>query len=375
MRLVADSNLALLEETFGKHGRLTLIEGREIRREHLADADVLLLRSVTRADADLLEGTPVRFVGTATIGIDHLDTPWLEQRGITWASAPGCNADAAAQFSLAMIWEACRRLGKDPCSQSVGIIGGGNVGSRLRLLLEAASIPHVVCDPPLADLGQCGLVSYEDALAQPLVSFHVPLTRNGHYPTYRMLDAEHLQLIPDRALVINTARGDVIHGPALKTELISGRLHAALDVWPGEPCVDPELLAITTVATPHVAGYSFEGKQHGTWMIYQAFCRWLDIQIPEDPPLVSPVSNIRIDPLQPSLDQALQAACDVAGDDYRMRAEFSRLPDNPEGAFDRLRKNYPLRHDFSAWEINGASPVDASSLRSMGFRIATGDSK
>ena len=372
MRLVADSNLTLLDETFAHHGTIVRIEGREIRRHHLQDADVLLLRSVTRANADLLDGTPVRFIGTATIGIDHLDLAWMEQNAITWAAAPGCNADAAAQYTLASLWETCQRLGRDPYSQSVGIIGGGNVGSRLHRLLHTLGIPSVVCDPPLADLGQDGLVSYREALAQPVVSFHVPLTKNGPYPTWRMLDRESLASVPAQAIVINTSRGDVIDGAALLPQLQTERLHAALDVWPGEPELDPLLLASTTLATPHVAGYSVEGKQNGTLMIYGAFCKWLGEPGKFNPSRKNALSRICLNSPEYPVTQVLDCACGVAEDDHRMRAAFSSSPESFARSFDWLRKNYRLRHDFAAWEVSGAPDDAAATLRSLGFHIGHG---
>ena len=185
MDMVADKNLALLDRTFGRHGAIHRVPGREIRPGHVRDADVLLLRSVTRANRDLLADSRVKFIGTATIGTDHLDIPFLEERGIRWASAPGCNADAAAQYSLAMAWLACRRTGKDLRDLSVGIIGRGNVGSRLQHLLNALDIPSVACDPPLQEAGEQGLVDAGTALSQPVVSLHVPLTRDGPCPTFR----------------------------------------------------------------------------------------------------------------------------------------------------------------------------------------------
>ncbi len=256
MKIVVDQNIRGAGSTFGRHAKLDVVDGRALRAEHLADTDVLIIRTTTRVDQHLLQDSKVGFVGTTSIGTDHLDIDWLEQQGITWASAPGCNADSAAQYTLAMMWLACERLGRRLADQRVGIIGRGNVGSRVQRLLAALGIESVANDPPLAELGKSGLVSLEEALAQDIVSLHVPLERGGAHPTYRFIASEQLARMPDHALLVNTARGDVIDGNALMVELANGRLHAALDVWPGEPIFSSELLESTTVATPHVAGYS-----------------------------------------------------------------------------------------------------------------------
>ena len=162
LKIIADENMPMLDETFAPGNELVRLNGRNISAADVRDADVLLVRSITPVDSQLLQGSKVRFVGTATIGIDHLDTAWLDANNIAWASAPGCNADAAAQYTLAMMWLACERLNKNLLEQTVGIIGRGNVGSRLVRLLQALDIQVVACDPPLQQLGQANLHSLED---------------------------------------------------------------------------------------------------------------------------------------------------------------------------------------------------------------------
>ena len=369
MRIVIDRNIPGVDKTFAQHGDIERLDGRSLDRQQLISADALITRSITRVDAGLLEGTPVRFVGTTTIGTDHLDTSWLEQQGITWASAPGCNADAAAQYTLAMVWLACERLGRNPSDQRVGIIGRGNVGSRLQKLLNVLGISCVANDPPLADNGTSGLVSLDEALAQDIVCLHVPLTRNGQYPTFRMIGPDRLAQMHDSALLVNTARGDVLDGAALLPQLRSGRLYAALDVWPGEPQIDPELVKATTVATPHVAGYSDDGKLNGTLMVYQAFCAWLD------EPAIAPVNydskvlDIDLRSVKNPIASALKAVCFVQKQDSAMR-RLTDLAANERGMmFDRLRREYPSRRDFRAWRLHGIDVDAPSTLRKLGFSV------
>jgi len=360
MKIVADSNMPALKETFGLHGRLVRVPGREIKRADLADADVLLVRSVTQVNAGLLQGTNVAFVGSATIGIDHLDTDWLEENDIAWAHAPGCNADAAAQYTLAMMWLACERLERDFRRQRVGIIGRGNVGRRLELLLKTLDILVMACDPPLQDEPRQDrtappLVSMAEACANDIISLHVPLTQTGKYPTRNLFDHARLASLQPGTLLVNTSRGGVIEKTALLKRLQSGHLHAALDVWPDEPFIAPELLTAVTVATPHVAGYSIEGKRAGTEMIYQAFCSTFAFTpTGQTEDRISTVTHdfLSSAPANDRLQSLIYSSCPVARDDAALRA-LTRLPQAEEWLqFDALRSAYPERHEFKSHLIS-----------------------
>jgi erythronate-4-phosphate dehydrogenase len=369
VKIVVDQNIRGAGSTFGRHARLEVVDGRKLRAEQLDDSDILIIRTTTRVDQQLLQNSNVGFVGTTSIGTDHLDIDWLEQQGITWASAPGCNADSAAQYTLAMMWLASERLGRRLTDQRVGIIGCGNVGSRVQRLLAALGVESVANDPPLADCGEPGLVSQEEALAQNIVSLHVPLERAGAHPTHRFISAEQLARMSNHALLVNTARGDVVDGNALMAELEDGRLHAALDVWPGEPIFSSELLELTVVATPHVAGYSDEGKRNGTHMVYRAFCEWADLQ-PFEP---GEPSNGRLEldiaAGEDAVSKALDATCFVRRHDAEMRALSSLKPGDRATEFDRLRREYPSRRDFHAWTIRCKDSEMAQVLGRLGFSV------
>lgn len=373
IKIIADENIPALDGTFGHHGEVQRIDGRNISHPDLSHADVLLVRSVTRVNADLLRGTSIRFIGSATIGTDHLDTAWLEANEIAWAHAPGCNADAAAQYTLAMMWLACQHLQKNFRQQTVGIIGRGNVGRRLEYLLRVLDIPVVACDPPLQDRGEANLVSMHTACANSIISLHVPLTHTGKYPSKDLFGPEQLAKLNPGTLLVNAARGGVIETTALQAQLSSGRLHAALDVWPDEPFIAPELLAAVTVATPHVAGYSCAGKQAGTEMIYQAFCS--AFACPTDA-LSTTKTQVVTAALSPaaSADEGvlslLQSSCPVGRDDASLRA-LPRLSHNGGRIeFDGLRNSYPERHEFKSYLVAGATGASADRLQRMGFQIA-----
>jgi erythronate-4-phosphate dehydrogenase len=367
VKIVVDQNIRGAGDTFGRHGRLSVVDGRNIQTADLEDADALIIRTTTRVDAELLRDSQVGFIGTTSIGTDHLDTPWLDQQGISWANAPGCNADSAAQYTLAMMWLACTRLGRELSSQRVGIIGLGNVGSRLQHLLAVLGIETVANDPPLAEQGATGLISLNEALNQDIVSLHVPLERDGPHATYRMIADEQLGVMNDDSLLVNAARGDVVDGEALLGELTSKRLHAALDVWPGEPRIDSRLLDATTVATPHVAGYSDDGKRNGTHTVYRAFCRWARLSPFQPGAAPGPVPLLELQPGEDPLEKALEATCFVRRHDAWMR-ELIPLPREARAIeFDRLRRDYPPRRDFQAWRVCCTDPAQASLLNKMGF--------
>ena len=372
-KIVADRNMPALEHTFASHGELLRLDGRSISHADVKDAEVLLVRSVTPVNAGLLQDTAVRFVGSATIGIDHLDTQWLEDNHIAWAHAPGCNADAAAQYTLAMMWLACERLQQEFRQQTVGIIGRGNVGSRLERLLRALDIPVVACDPPLQDQGERELVTMQEACASSIISLHVPLTYNGKYPTRNLFDPEQLNKLRPGTLLVNTCRGGVIEEAAMVQQLAAGKINVALDVWPDEPFIDQNLLDAVTVASPHIAGYSREGKLAGTEMIYEAWCRKCGLE--DDGQADSLCDDIVLE-LSPQMSedevlrQLLNSSCPVARDDAALRALNSLPEDEKRVQFDSLRSGYPQRYEFKSHHVTGITDDVRSLLSKLGLKTS-----
>lgn len=372
MKFIADSNIPYLKETFSHHGDIRILNGRDICNADLADADVLLVRSVTQVNEQLLHGTGIRFVGSMTIGIDHLDTAWLDANKITWAHAPGCNADSAAQYALAMMWLACERSDREFRQQRVGIIGRGNVGGRLQRLLTALGVPVVACDPPLQDKGVEQLVSMREACDNSIISLHVPLTTTGDHPTKNLLDRELLRQLLPGTLLVNTSRGAVIERSGLLEQLGSGRLQAALDVWPDEPFISGELLDAVHVATPHVAGYSLEGKLAGTEMIYASFCEAFSLQ-----PSGSAVPNLEDVILdfpdsmtaEQVLTASIKASCPVSRDDSTLRAAPRIDIDDDRVQIDSLRANYPVRREFKSHKVPARPGSQYDQMRQLGFKV------
>ena len=372
LKIIADENMPALDETFEPGNELIRLNGRHISRQDVKDADILLVRSITPVNSQLLQGSNVRFVGTATIGIDHLDTNWLKANRIPWANAPGCNADAAAQYTLAMMWLACERSGKDFLRQSVGVVGRGNVGSKLVRLLQNLDMQVVACDPPLQQVGQQDLVSFEQVCANDIVSLHVPLTSSGPYPTRNLFGQQQLSRLTRGTVIVNAARGGVIDAAALYGELESQRLFAALDVWPHEPLVERKLLDLVTVATPHVAGSSIQGKINGTQMIYQSFCQLFPEQTTATAgSLHIPAAGILDFSSEHSFEQVLQqllkSSCPIARDDQALRSSLHKSAFAEAVQIDSLRSHYPRRHEFASWAFRGVSDSIAMKLTRLGF--------
>lgn len=364
MRLVVDENMAAAEAAFGPYGDVIPRPGRAIGPGDVAEADALLVRSVTRVDEALLRDSAVRFVGSATIGVDHIDTAWLAQRGIAFAHAPGCNARAVADWVVAVL-AALRAGGRHAFGEgTVGVIGAGNVGSRVAARLRALGYGVYVCDPPRAEAEAAGgFVDLATALANDVVTLHVPLAEGGSHPTAGLIDAAALARIPAGGILINAARGGVIDEDALASRLDDGPdLDAVLDTWAGEPDIDADLLARVALGTPHIAGYSLEGRLRGTAMVATALADFLGVEAVWD--WHAELSAAPPVPVGEETVAIILAAYDPRRDDTALR-ELLRLPaDRRAAGFDRLRRDYPVRREFGFhFAGNDLPPV----LRAAGF--------
>lgn len=360
MLIVADENMPHAHTLFSHLGDVELVAGRSLSSAAVRDADLLMVRSVTRVNADLLAGSRVKFVGTATIGTDHVDEAWLESQGIGFASAPGCNAESVAQWVAAALVDWAGRRGRSLSKMRLGIVGVGNCGSRVERVARALGMEPVLNDPPLAR--QSGDPSYrplQELLDCDVITLHVPLTRVGEDPTWNLFNAEVLSRLRPDALLINACRGYVVDESALIAQLDRRALDAAiLDAWENEPRINPEMLKRVFLGTPHIAGYSFDGKVTGTRMIYEAACRHLKIQPkPTELPMPpAPVQRISLDARGRTFESVAAELILTAYPIERDHADLMRAahpdPDKMGSAFDRCRKLYPLRREFIATAID-----------------------
>lgn len=382
MLIVADENIPLLDSFFGDIGEIRRVSGRTMTASDVRDADVLLVRSVTRVGPDLLDGSKVRFVGTATIGTDHVDEDWLTTKGIRFSAAPGCNANSVVEYMLSVLSVHAERRGlADWTRLSVGIVGVGNVGSELARKLERLGFDVRLCDPPRAELeggSDSPYVSLDEALTCDVVTLHTPLTRNQPHATYHMVGATELEGLSADQLLVNAGRGEVIDTEALKARLSQASAPmVALDVWEGEPTIDPALVQQVWLATPHIAGYSLEGKVQGTEMIYRALSRYLGFPVrkqagqflPE--PALSKVSFTSAADEDDAIKIALRACYDPRQDDARLRMAMQGTEQERAAAFDQLRRDYPVRRECSSLKVQlkGTSKSLHDSFRVIGFKL------
>lgn len=354
MRLLADENIPLLDPFFASFGEIRRLPGRSIDRAAVMDADALLVRSVTRVDRALLEGSPVRFVGTCTIGTDHLDLAYFAEAGIAWSSAPGCNARGVVEYVLGALLALAERHGAELAARTYGVVGAGQVGGRLVELLRGLGWRVLVCDPPRQAAEGGDFVALEEIIRRcDVISLHTPLTREGSDATWHLLDGARLDSLKPGCWLINASRGAVVDNAALKAHLAGGAdLEVVLDVWEGEPLVDAELAPLCRLATPHIAGYSLDGKLRGTEQIYQAFCAWrgepASVRLAEllpAPWLGELVLHESADPAW-ALATLCRAVYDPRRDDADFRRSLVGAAEARRAGFDALRKHYPMRREL-----------------------------
>lgn len=366
MLIVADENIPLLDAFFAGFGEIRRYPGRAIDRDCVRDADVLLVRSVTKVDRALLEGSQVRFVGTCTIGTDHLDLGWFAEAGIHWSSAPGCNARGVVDYVLGSLLTLAELDGADLATRTYGVVGAGEVGGRLVQVLRGLGWKVLVCDPPRQAAEGGDHVGLERILAEcDVISLHTPLTRSGEQATWHLLDAQRLAQLRQGAWLINAARGPVIDNAALRELLLQREdVLAVLDVWEEEPLVDVDLADLCVIATPHIAGYSLDGKQRGTAQIYQAYCAWRGeaeqvqlVDLLPRPWLARVELHADCDPAW-AMATLCRAVYDPRRDDADLRRSLGDDPVAQRMAFDVLRKQYPVRREIEGLgvRIEGDAP-------------------
>ncbi len=376
MLIVADENIPLLDAFFQGFGEIRRVPGRSIDRATVEQADVLLVRSVTNVNRALLEGSKVRFVGTCTIGTDHLDLDYFQQAGIQWSSAPGCNARGVVDYVLGSLQTLAEIEGVDLNQRTYGVIGAGEVGGRLVKVLKGLGWNVLVCDPPRQIAEDGDYVSLAQIIEQcDVISLHTPLTKSGNGSTWHLFDRQRLNQLKPGTWLINASRGPVVDNAALRDVLLEREdLQAVLDVWEGEPQVDVDLADLCVLATPHIAGYSLEGRQRGTAQIYQAFCAHLgqepSIQLRDLLPplwLAEVHLNAETDPAW-ALATLCRSVYDPRRDDADFRRSLVGTVEEQRKAFDLLRKHYPARREIDGLKvrINGESAALSQIVSALG---------
>ncbi|WP_192036368.1 4-phosphoerythronate dehydrogenase PdxB [Halomonas sp. YLGW01] len=393
MRLLIDSHVPKAEACFADLGSITRLPGREIDAQAVGEAEVLVVRSITRVDEALLEGSKLRFVGTCTIGTDHIDQAALEARGIGFANAPGCNAEAVVDYVLSSLLTLAEREGAELDQRRIGIVGAGNVGGRLYRRLTALGLDCLVCDPPLAEaLAAPGttppagevpprLDDLDTLIAEcDVLCLHTPLVRKGEHRTHHLLDEARIAALKPGSWLLNAGRGDCVDGQALLARLAAkGDLCTVLDVFEAEPAIDEALWRLADIATPHIAGHSLDGKLRGTHQVYRAAMEHFGLparvtfsDLTPPPALPALTLDSGLSPWE-ALRLCVRACYDVRRDhDGLIRYQRAQ---GLKAGFDAYRTEYPLRREFSTltvWLRPSAATLEPL-LAAAGFEVRVVD--
>lgn len=323
MRVIVDDKIPYLQEALRKVAEVVALPAADITAAEVRMADALIVRTRTRCDASLLMGSRVRFIATATIGYDHIDTAWCAQHGIAWTNAPGCNASSVCQYVRCALQLLEREGVLTLAGATLGIVGVGHVGMLVKEMALGLGMQVLCCDPPLAEQGVAEMDHSLAELAERCdsITFHVPLVREGCQATYHLADEAFFASLVRKPLFINSSRGEVVDTEALKQALREGLVRqAVVDVWEHEPDIDTELLALSRLATPHIAGYSADGKARASQMSLDALCDFFSL---------------------PRVTAGTPPPCDTP---YDVDADSLRLKQSPT-TFELQRGNYPLRRE------------------------------
>lgn len=377
MNIIADENIPFVHQAFSALGDVSTLSGRNLKHSDLKDCDCLLVRSVTQVNRELLEGTTVQFIASATIGTDHIDLEYLKANNIGFANAPGCNAESAAEYMINALFHLSQKRDFDPFRLTAGVIGHGNVGSRVKKKLDALGINTLVNDPPLQEAGDDSVnyVSLQSIIDEcDFITCHVPLTKRGNHPTWHLFDAELLKELPNDTILFNASRGAVVDNQALSILLKQRHdLIVFLDCWEDEPSINQKLLQQVDLAAPHIAGYSYEGKLRGTQMILDAACSFFNIE--SDWCMQEHLPQKQVITVDSNPDESFWA--NLFNRHYSVEQDYQKLLalaklESTQAAieFDLLRKNYPQRFEYHQHQVQGIKDKKiAAQVKQLLFNI------
>lgn len=353
IKIVADDKIPFLKGALEKVAKVVYLPGKQISNKDLLDADALITRTRTRCNRDLLEGTSVSFIASATIGYDHIDTAYCEHYGIRWTNAPGCNSSSVQQYVVStLLYLACQR-NLDLRKMTLGVIGVGNVGKKVFSAGEALGMKVLLNDPPRAKReGASGFVSLDTVLDEAdILTLHVPLNQGGKDNTLHLVNRDFIARVRKGAILINTSRGAVVDEAALMEGIGSSVFsEVVLDVFEQEPEIDRKLLEAISLASPHIAGYSLDGKANGTAMSVQAISRHFGLGMDKWVPDHIPVPDQAELYGDASQDQEGELIWDIFRQSYDVSADDQRLRADP-GSFELQRGEYPFRREASAYSV------------------------
>jgi erythronate-4-phosphate dehydrogenase len=380
MHILIDRNIPFGESVFGTLGDVTALETGDIRAAAVRKADILIIRSETKVNAALLEGSPVRFVGTATIGTDHIDLEYLAAHGIGFSSAPGCNANSVAEYIASALLTVSHRLNFELAGKTLGVVGVGNIGSKVVRVGQALGMKALQNDPPLARLtGDSKFVPLDALMDADIITLHVPLSKTGSDATFHLFDSGRIGKMKPGSILMNASRGAVVETSAMRDALTRKHLAAALlDVWEKEPAINAELLCLVDIGTAHVAGYSLDGKVNAVRIVYHALCKHLGVQptwagwdslpAPATQHIAIPAQAGRT---EDTLRETISQCYNIELDDQLLRGMLEQPEEHRTHYFMKLRTGYRMRREFYATTVEvPSSQIEAGrTLQALGFKI------
>ena len=374
MKIVVDDKILFIKGVLEPYADVVYLPGVKFTPSDIANADALIIRTRTKCNEALLQDSSVKFIATATIGYDHIDTAWCEANGIQWTNAAGCNSGSVHQYMASVLATLSTHFGFRFEDKTLGVVGVGNIGTKVARLGEVLGMKVLLNDPPRAEKeGLAQFVPLDEILSMSdLISLHVPLNYSGAHQTYHLFDQVTFKHLPYRTILINSSRGEVVDNAALKDALQNRKIGAAaLDVWENEANIDLELLSLLNIATPHIAGYSADGKANGTAMSVQALSRFFGIPLADWHPLEVPhpvqPTRFEIDCNGKSLQDCM---CEAIWHSYLVNDDDGRLRMSPD-TFEKQRGDYPVRREFAAFtiDVKNAIPEIDERLQALGFKI------
>ncbi len=371
MKIVADDKIPFLKGVLEPYAEVVYVPGGQIGANEVQDADGLIIRTRTKCNESLLNGSKVQFIATATIGFDHIDMHYCAENGIIWRNAPGCNSGSVMQYIVAALLQIANYKKYQLSEKTLGVVGVGNVGSKVVAAARLLGMKVLQNDPPRERKeGKGEFVPLSEVLQKSdIITFHVPLNHGGEDNTRHLLDYKKMTSLKKGAVIINTSRGEVVDNHALKAAIIQEVVdEAVLDVFEKEPEIDQDLLCMLLLGTPHIAGYSADGKANGTAMSVQAVSRQFSLNLdnwyPEDvPEPENPFINLKNEEPQKILTQIVNHTYTISRDDDNLKTSPRQ--------FEQLRGNYPLRREFSAYTVvnNQLDPELLATIKNLGFKV------
>ena len=366
--ILADDAIPFLKGILEPVANVTYLRGADITRQNLAGSNALLVRTRTVCNKALLEGTGVSFIATATIGFDHIDTQYCRKNNIGWTSAPGCNSGSVMQYMVAALLHLCIKFGLEPENLTLGVVGAGNVGSKVAEAAGMLGMNVLINDPPRQRREGSGRFTSLNKLVREsdIVTFHVPLNLKGRDATFHLAGRDLIGAMKRGSFLFNTSRGGVTNEEEVKKSLWNGHLQGYVaDVWSREPAADNELVEMAEIATPHIAGYSADGKLNGTRMVLKALAGHfkLKVVLPTTdvlPPPTNPI--IKIDDFARTVPEVLHRAVLSTYDIAKETKQFKSDP----AKFEEIRNNYQVRREFPAYTLEGDHPAALIASR-LGF--------